>query len=265
VIEIPKLKTHKKVGVTLNMKLLVGMCGNKNSVAHYRWGTPVAGGDQFADSGPRERMEFGALYAFKSLFPWLGPVRRVIARPMRKIGEAAFGRTDHVVRSGNWFGNDTAWRMTHDLLRILMYADHEGRLHTSRTRRLFSIVDGIIGGEGDGPLDATPKPVGAVVAGPDPVAVDAVGARLMGFDPSRLVMLARATEEHDLPLASFEIDDLQVISNRPAYSRRLGDWTGPAEGFAPHFGWRACPGLLVARTSDTTRSDAQLLETVRRG
>ena len=47
IISVPKLKVHKKVGVTLNMKGLVGITTNKNYLVHYKLGTPSEGGDQF--------------------------------------------------------------------------------------------------------------------------------------------------------------------------------------------------------------------------
>jgi uncharacterized protein (DUF362 family) len=58
----------------------------------------------------------------------------------------------------------------------------------------LAIVDGIVGREGDGPLNGTAKPVGALVMGADLVAVDATCCRLMGLPPERLptLMLAAA-------------------------------------------------------------------------
>ena len=44
VISVPKLKTHKKVGLTVNLKNLVGINGNKNWLPHHREGTPAQGG-----------------------------------------------------------------------------------------------------------------------------------------------------------------------------------------------------------------------------
>ncbi len=56
----------------------------------------------------------------------------------------------------------------------------------------FSIVDGIVGMEGDGPIQGEPKPTGVVVFGSDPVAVDATCARIMGLEPSRIRYLSEA-------------------------------------------------------------------------
>jgi uncharacterized protein (DUF362 family) len=58
----------------------------------------------------------------------------------------------------------------------------------------LAIVDGIVGMEGDGPLNGTAKPVGALVMGADLVAVDATCCRLMGLPPERLPTLMLAAE-----------------------------------------------------------------------
>jgi uncharacterized protein (DUF362 family) len=50
----------------------------------------------------------------------------------------------------------------------------------------LAIVDGIIGMEGDGPLNGSAKPMGILMMGCDAVAVDATGCRLMQLDPERV-------------------------------------------------------------------------------
>lgn len=59
-------------------------------------------------------------------------------------------------------------------------------------RRTFAIVDGIVGMEGNGPIQGTPKPAGVLVMGPDLVAVDATCCRIMGMNPEKVEYLARA-------------------------------------------------------------------------
>jgi uncharacterized protein (DUF362 family) len=56
----------------------------------------------------------------------------------------------------------------------------------------FNIVDGIVGMEGNGPIQGEARDVGILLFGTDPVAVDSTGARLMSIDPHRLGYLARA-------------------------------------------------------------------------
>jgi uncharacterized protein (DUF362 family) len=44
--------------------------------------------------------------------------------------------------------------------------------------------------EGDGPLNGTPKPLGALIMGTDPLAVDATCCRLMMLNPDHVGYLA---------------------------------------------------------------------------
>jgi uncharacterized protein (DUF362 family) len=56
----------------------------------------------------------------------------------------------------------------------------------------FAIVDGIIGMEGNGPIQGQSKHCGTLVVGDDPVAVDATCARIMGLLPEKIDYIARA-------------------------------------------------------------------------
>jgi uncharacterized protein (DUF362 family) len=56
----------------------------------------------------------------------------------------------------------------------------------------FAIVDGIVGMEGNGPIQGDARRCGALVFGDDPVAVDATAARLMTIDPRKVRYLAEA-------------------------------------------------------------------------
>ena len=238
VISLPKFKTHKKVGLTVNMKNLVGINGNKNWLPHHREGTPSQGGDQFADDNVKHKLERSTVAQFKRLFPILGPLRPIVAGPIKAMGKRIFGDTNvDAIRSGNWYGNDTTWRMVLDLNRILHYARNDGRLETRPVRKFFSLVDGIIAGEGNGPLDPIAKPCGVIIAGFNPLAVDLTCARLMGFDYERIPMLLRGLELHAYPLANFKYEDVAIRSDRPAFDGRLSQLNGPLLAFRPHFGW----------------------------
>ncbi|HEX5412745.1 MAG TPA: DUF362 domain-containing protein [Terriglobia bacterium] len=63
----------------------------------------------------------------------------------------------------------------------------------STIRPDFAIVDGIVGMEGNGPIQGTPKACGVLVAGSDSVAVDATCTRIMGLVPERIDYLKRAS------------------------------------------------------------------------
>jgi uncharacterized protein (DUF362 family) len=58
----------------------------------------------------------------------------------------------------------------------------------------FAIVDGIVGMEGNGPIQGTPKNAGVLVMGSNLPAVDATCCRIMGIDPERVEYLQRASD-----------------------------------------------------------------------
>lgn len=70
--------------------------------------------------------------------------------------------------------------------------------------KTFAIVDGIVGMEGDGPIQGTPKAGGVVVMGSDLVAVDATCCRIMGIDPARVEYLRMASSLGHLARASID-------------------------------------------------------------
>jgi uncharacterized protein (DUF362 family) len=56
----------------------------------------------------------------------------------------------------------------------------------------FAVVDGILGMEGNGPIQGNPKHAGVLLFGDDPVAVDATACRVMGLLPEKVPYLSRA-------------------------------------------------------------------------
>jgi uncharacterized protein (DUF362 family) len=233
-INLPKLKTHKKVGVTCALKNLVGINANKNWLPHHTEGTPDQGGDQFPETTTKARLEHA----------WMGTAKRWLKNrprlsrpfiPLKKIGRLYFGDTQKVVRSGNWHGNDTCWRMVLDLNKCLWFFDGDGR-RRAKPLRYLSIVDGIIAGEGNGPMAPDAKPCGVILAGLHPVAVDCVAAMVMGFDWRKMRLLRNSFHIRQLNFVSFEPADIQVISNKPAWSGKMEDMEDTFR-FRPHFGW----------------------------
>lgn len=61
-------------------------------------------------------------------------------------------------------------------------------------RNTFAIVDGIVGMDGNGPIQGNPKPAGVLVMGRDLVAVDATCCRIMAIDPEKVEYLRMAAD-----------------------------------------------------------------------
>ena len=238
VINIPKMKTHKKTGVTLSLKNMVGINGNRNCLPHHTIGTPTQQGDEFPTSDFAHALQSGAITAFKRFMHLKGSLGGPGSRAITKIGRLIFGDTDRVVRSGNWFGNDTAWRMVLDLNKALFHFDASGGRRKAPLRYL-TIVDGIVAGEGNGPVSVDEKRVGLIVAGFNPVAVDTVCAAIMGFDYRKIPLLANAWLIRDLPLAEFPVENVRSLSNVAGWTGSFDDLqAAPHLAFRPFFGWK---------------------------
>ncbi len=106
----------------------------------------------------------------------------------------------------------------------------------STPKRYLSIVDGIAAMEGNGPVAGTRREAGILIGGSDPVAVDTVCARLMGFDENRLPLIARAYEPHPYPLFQGGREEIRPVSNVPGWNKPLQEWrSGGATGIQAPF------------------------------
>ncbi|HJQ99095.1 MAG TPA: DUF362 domain-containing protein [Candidatus Polarisedimenticolaceae bacterium] len=238
-INIPKLKTHKKAGITCSLKNLVGINGDKNWLPHHTLGAPGEGGDEVPELTLRRRIERRGVSLMRKTalaVPGIGP--RLFHRAKR-AGSVAFGDTETVVRSGNWHGNDTTWRMCLDLNKVLLHGGPDGSLRPPASRkRYLSLVDGILAGEGRGPMNPDPVAAGVILLGADPVTVDAVAATFMGFDLDRIPIVREAFRARGWPVTEVRREEISVVSDEPAWNRPLAD-IDPAAlfRFRPHFGW----------------------------
>jgi ferredoxin len=58
----------------------------------------------------------------------------------------------------------------------------------------LSIMDGIVGMEGDGPSAGNPRPIGALIISEDPFALDVVATHLIGLKPEKVPTIMAARE-----------------------------------------------------------------------
>jgi uncharacterized protein (DUF362 family) len=246
IIDVPKLKSHQKVGVTLALKGVVGLNCGRNWLPHRTQGTPAQGGDQFADEGWSRRIEGRAVRVMEQASLRFPRVVSPMYRVLKAVGRRIFGATGSTIRGGGWHGNDTLWRMVLDINRALTYADRAGIFRDSPQRRRFVVVDGVVAGEGAGPLDPDPVEAGLVLAGANPVAVDVVGTEMMGFDHARVPTLVNALRSHALPLAESDVGAIAIASNVTEWHGGIG-----AVRAAARFHFKAPPGWTnhLERTS----------------
>lgn len=159
------MKTHQKVGVTLNLKGLVGTVANKNQLVHWQVGYPEIHGDEYPDKISYEK-----------------------------------SKTAKVTHRGAWYGNDTIWRMVVDLYLGMK----------RKAGKYFSVIDGIMGGEGQGPFCPTAKQSNSLIVGDDLLAVDCAATRYMGINPLKVKYLKYFLDRN---FDGVTLTDLKVYEN----------------------------------------------------
>lgn len=239
-INIPKLKTHKKAGITCCLKNLVGINTYKNYLPHYCEGTPSEGGDQFPDSTLKNKVEGSLMASIKDRIK-KSTILSQLFIPIKKIAKLIFGDTGYIVRSGNWYGNDTIWRMICDLNKILFYANSDSTMKEDiwiNTKKYIGLVDGIKGGQGTGPLHPDPVDSQLLILGTNPVAIDCCCAKLMGFDYKKIPSISNAFKLKNYSIYMGKYENINVISKDKRYNKNLKDINKEdVLWFQPHFGW----------------------------
>jgi uncharacterized protein (DUF362 family) len=239
VVNLPKLKTHKKTGVTLALKNLVGINGDKNLLPHHCVGSVDQGGDEYPGSSWFDATRSLGTEAGRALLKRQMGARFI--RWARRVEEAIRG--DDFIRSGNWYGNRTTWRMCVDLNRCFYYSDAKGEDFEASEpiRKVLTVMDGVVAGEGDGPLRPGNIPLGSVIAATDPIALDLVALRLMGFDEQNIPKIWEPMNDRGLRITSVNNPRDVVVCEVDAGScdvrhRSLNEISGERT-FLAHPGW----------------------------
>lgn len=238
-VNLPKLKTHKKAGITCCLKNLVGINTYKNFLPHYSLGSHKGGGDQFPDEMISSKIEGGIMPIIHQNILLNPKLARVIS-PLIQLSKKIFGSNENTIRGGSWSGNDTIWRMILDLNKILFYGKSDNRMlsnNWSNAKNYIGVVDAIIAGEGNGPKSPDPIKMGYLIWGENPVAIDAVCARLMGFDPFKIPSIINAFKIKEFKLAPFTYKEINVIFDSESFL--INDL--PQQKIIlckPHFGWK---------------------------
>jgi len=208
VINVPKLKTHKKACITGALKNVVGINGHKEYLPHHRKGGSLGQGDCYRGKSLMKTFVEGALDATNRAQS--AGRRRALACIVRAGMAMAKLLGEDNNYDGSWYGNDTVWRMTMDLQRVLHYGVSDGTLSNHVQRKVITVTDAIIAGEGDGPLSPTPAGLGMMTLGTNPPALEWVHAILMGLDPRAIALTREAFMPHRYALSDFTPEQIVI-------------------------------------------------------
>ena len=214
VISMPKIKTHQKAGITCALKNLVGINGDKDYLPHHRIGGKERGGDCYPGKNifrlwseylldTANRRQGKITYYF---FSYAAAVFWKLTKPKK----------EHNLSAG-WYGNDTTWRMVFDLNKIAKYGKKDGTLSEKPQRVIYSLCDGIIGGQGDGPLNPAPLPLGILAFGDDSYLIDLIVGNIFRLNIGKIPLLKEAqkmVKDYSIYLngKKISIEDINDIS-----------------------------------------------------
>ena len=106
-----------------------------------------------------------------------------------------------------------AHEFIHEVMVDLMYMQRE--LHPG----VFAVMDGTVMGDGAGPRTMIPRVGNLILASKDQVAIDAIAARIMGFDPLSIRYLAMC-QERGLGVA--DPRDIEIVGDVEAAATNMG-------------------------------------------
>jgi uncharacterized protein (DUF362 family) len=232
VINLPKLKTHRKAGITGALKNLVGLNGNKEFLPHHRTGGSAGKGDCYPGWAPLKMMaeycldEANRRIGTQAYSMWLSRAERL---------RALHGRFGNTEIEGGWHGNDTVWRMVLDLNRLFLYGSADATLSEQRQRRCYSLTDALVAGEGEGPLAPRPVSLGAVTFSSSAPFADLAHSALMRFDYRKIPLIREAFGRYRYGLVDALPERFEAVIEGSVFS--LAELSHFGMNVSPSRGW----------------------------
>ena len=205
IINVPKPKTHRLAGMTAACKNFVGITYEKACLPHRILGDAEHGGDAYKKKSfwknvmqiceeKKTSSSINREYMKAKVWFFLQKVSYVLG----------YLTTGDKYRIGSWYGNDTIWRTAVDLNYLLLYADKNGHLNDTPQRKILSIGDMIIAGQGAGPVGPDPKPLGLIMIADNTLLFDRMMCEIMGFDYRKFPVFRHKKALAHLGYESFE-------------------------------------------------------------
>lgn len=205
ILNLPKLKTHRKAGITGALKNLVGLIGNKEFIPHHRKGGSKSGGDCYLGNSFLKAIaeslidQANARIGKKSYSFWKFGIGLILKAHRLFRGDCEI--------DGGWYGNDTVWRTVLDINRIALYGKINGEMDSQPQRHILTLTDALICGQGNGPLSAKAYPLGCVTFSSNSYDADRLHCALLGFNFNHIPLLREARGDFPWPIVFDRCDE----------------------------------------------------------
>lgn len=243
IINMPKPKTHRLAGMTAGVKNFVGITYDKACLPHRIEGDKEHGADAYLKkSRLKEKMHY--FDEKRTLSSVSGSYRKSkyydILMKICYVLAVVCGKDKY--RIGSWYGNDTIWRTAADLNYIIMHADKNGKIREDEQRRILTIGDMVICGQGEGPVGPSPKKLGMIMLSENTLSFDRAVCEIMGFNSKVLPLFTNSNALENMGYSSREeLESSVFVSNVSGHNSRCcvkdieikEEWK-----FEPHSCWK---------------------------
>ena len=222
IINMPKPKSHRKAGLTISLKNMVGANVRKEYLPHHRMGDKNNGGDEYSSKSVFLKANGKFLDLRNSVDSKTNRYKYIFYGKMASVcshlDKALFSKQS--MREGSWYGNDTIWRTIIDLNKVILYADKNGVMRDTPQRKMIVCADMIVVGEKEGPLLPSPKYCGIISYSENNVCFDEAIATLMGFDINKFPLFSNTRGLDRYPLINDPDNYATIISNNEKWNSK---------------------------------------------
>ena len=241
-VSVALMKTHMTAGVTFGIKNMLSAIHPLDRVRMHGYeGGTTTGASGWRGAARRLLKRDDVLV--RQLTRSLGRIRTLVNKCAGRLGPHAYERLSPADRAF--------------LKSVAAMHENLARLATL-TAPHVTVLDGFVAMHGEGPRQGTPIPLRVALAGTDPVAVDAVAAAVMGFDPLQIGYLAEAQQRG---LGWAQLDQIDLVGD-PLESVRRSCRPHSCHFVQPF--WRkvseswSTPNTLADESSQTSATSAVL-------
>ena len=242
IFNVPKIKTHKKAGITACLKNTLGINGHKDWLPHHRIGSYSEGGDEYLNFNLLKKINLKINELEDLLLIKNYRLHNFINFPLSilkiLLNGLLFLFSKDRFFNGSWYGNDTLWRTIADLNKILFYSDKSGKITNNIQRKIVYFCDGVISGEADGPLNPFPKKTGIIMGGFNPLMIDLAISELFKFDYKKIPQIFEIFKLKSKKISNSKPSNLKILSNYDNWNNKGLNEIKHTINFEPSKGWK---------------------------
>ena len=191
IINIPKLKTHKKLGMTLCLKNLVGVTDPRYWLPHY-----TSKNKYYCDEYDYKKPVINTIF---KIYSNIGKIKNYGCIQILKVKKRSnLSPASKISIKGSNPRNDTIWRTCLDINKIVVYGDRNEKMQAKPQRKVLNFIDGVVGGEGDGPMSPDPVDSKLLIFSDNSTYADIIASSIIGVEQNNILTNSKKLNKYKL-------------------------------------------------------------------